>query len=156
MSSAVVHHYRATCVWEGSTGSGYSGYDRSHRGWARPAAADLEMTSDPAFLGDPNRLNPEQLLLMAAASCQLLSFLAVAARARLDVVGYRDEAEALMPSGDSPMRITKITLRPRITVRAPTEEELVSQLVERAHRECFIANSLRCEVAVEPQVCWTR
>jgi organic hydroperoxide reductase OsmC/OhrA len=29
------------------------------------------MSSDPAFLGNAGQLNPEQLLLMAAASCRL-------------------------------------------------------------------------------------
>ena len=66
------------------------------------------MSADPAFRGDATRMNPEQLLVMAAASCQLLSFLAVAARARLDVVAYEDEAEAAMPEGDRPVRIVSI------------------------------------------------
>ena len=77
----------------------------------------LDVSADPAFLGDPTLLNPEQLLLLAAVSCQLLSFLAVAARARLDVVEYRDDADAEMPEDDLPVRITRINLRPRITVR---------------------------------------
>ena len=44
--------------------------------------------------GDPAVLNPEQLLLMAASSCQMLWFLHLAAKARMDVVAYEDEAEA--------------------------------------------------------------
>lgn len=99
-------------------------------------------------------MNPEQLLVLSASSCQLLSFLAVAARARIDVVDYRDSAEAVMPEDDRPMRITRIVLRPEITVSAsdsagPTDEKL-RHLCEAAHRECFIANSLRTEVVVEP------
>jgi uncharacterized OsmC-like protein len=89
---------------------------------------------------------------MAAASCQLLSFLAVAARARVDVVGYRDDAEGEMPEDERPMRITRITLRPRITVRGDVSEDRVRHLVEVGHRECFISNSLRTEVVVEPTV----
>lgn len=152
MNSPVVHRYHAACTWKGSTGAGYDRYERSHLCEAEPALGELEMTSDPAFRGDPDRLNPEQLLLMAAASCQLLSFLAVAARSRIDVVAYRDEAEAVMPEREVPMRITNITLRPRITVRPPADEELVLRLAERAHLECYIANSLRCEVPLRPEV----
>ena len=97
-------------------------------------------------------MNPEQLLVMAASSCQLLSFLAVCARARLDVVAYEDEGEGEMPEADRPVRITRITLRPRITINGDVGEERVRHLVEVAHRECFIANSLRTEIVVEPVI----
>ena len=90
------------------------------------------------------------LLLAAAVSCQLLSFLAVAARARLDVVEYRDDADAEMPEDVEPVRITRIVLRPRITVRGQVAESRLAHLVEVAHRECFITNSLRSDVVVEP------
>jgi organic hydroperoxide reductase OsmC/OhrA len=89
---------------------------------------------------------------MAAASCQLLSFLAVAARARIDVVDYRDDAEGEMPEDEQPMWITRITLRPRITVRSNVNDDRVRHLVDVAHRECFIANSVKTEVVVEPVV----
>jgi organic hydroperoxide reductase OsmC/OhrA len=84
-----VHRYRARCSWSGSTGAGYEGYDRAHVAAAPPAATELRLSGDRAFLGDAALLNPEQLLVMAASSCQLLSFLALAARARVDVVSYR-------------------------------------------------------------------
>jgi organic hydroperoxide reductase OsmC/OhrA len=152
MSERPVHTFRALCSWSGSTAGGYPAYDRAHRGSAPPAEAELALSSDPAFLGDPARLNPEQLVVLAAASCQLLSFLAVAARARLDVRDYRDDATALMPEALRPVRISEIVLRPRITLVAGPTEERVRHLVEVAHRECFIANSLATPVRVEPLI----
>ena len=124
--------------------------DGRHRAVAPPAPETLELSSDPAFRGDVALLNPEQLLVVAAASCQLLSFLAVAARARIDVVDYQDDADGEMPDDDRPMRITRITLRPRITIRGVVDEARIRHLVEVAHRECFIANSLSTEVVIEP------
>jgi len=112
----------------------------------------LTMSSDPAFRGDPAHLNPEQLLLAAAVSCQLLSFLAVAARARIDVVAYSDDAEADMPEDDPPMRITAIRLRPTITVAAGTNVDRIDRLVEVAHKECFIANSLTSAMDIRATV----
>lgn len=146
------HRYAVRCEWTGSTGAGYDAYDRAHRVSAPPAGAVVTMSADPAFLGRGELLNPEQLLLAAASSCQLLAFLAVAARARVDVVAYEDTAEALMPEDDTPMRITAIHLRPRITVRGGGDEERVVRLVELAHRECFIANSLRTEIRISPTI----
>jgi organic hydroperoxide reductase OsmC/OhrA len=148
---ATVHRYAARVAWSGSTGGGYERYDRSHEASCPPAAPALGLSSDPAFGGDPGRLNPEQLLVLAASSCQLLTFLAVAARARVDVVGYEDDAEGVMPEDERPMRIARIVLRPRIAVRGATPEARLRELVETAHRQCFIANSVTCELVLEPR-----
>ena len=102
--------------------------------------------------GDPSLLNPEQLLVMAASSCQLLWFLHLAAKARIDVVAYEDDASAVMPEDDQPMRITEITLRPRITVSGNAGEERIRKLVDTAHEHCYIANSLNSSMVIEPTV----
>ena len=102
--------------------------------------------------GDPAVLNPEQLLLMAASSCQMLWFLHLAAKARIDVVAYDDEAVALMPQDIEPVRITEIALRPRITVTGDPSEERIHKLVDTAHEYCFIANTLNSAMSVEPSV----
>jgi organic hydroperoxide reductase OsmC/OhrA len=146
------HHYRAECAWTGSTGVGYDSYVRAHTVRCPPADASLDLTSDPSFLGDARRLNPEQLLLAAAVSCQLLAFLAVAARARIDVLTYEDHAEAEMPEADLPMRITQIRLRPHITLAPGPSVEKVARLVEVAHHECFIANTLSCAMDIAPTI----
>lgn len=152
--SAHVHRYAVTCAWHGSTAVGYDEYDRTHSINAADGSADTQITlsSDPAFRGDPALLNPEELLVMAASSCQLLSFLAVAARARVDVVDYHDTAVGTMPGDQRPMWVTQIVLRPAITVRGDVSEDRIRHLCEVAHSECFIANSVRTEITVEPTV----
>lgn len=153
------HRYAASVRWEGSTGSGYRAYDRTHEASTDPATVALALSADPTFRGDPARLNPEQLLLLAAASCQLLSFLAIAARERLDVIGYEDAAAGEMPHAPgTPMAITRIVLRPRVTVRAGADADpdaltaRVAALLEQAHDECYVANSLRTEITLEPEI----
>ena len=145
------HSYRTTVTCAGSTGVGYEHYDRRHE-IALPPSAEALTAADPAFRGNPELTNPEQLLLAAASSCQLLSFLAVAARARVDVLSYSDQAEALMPEDDLPVRITRITLRPRIVVAEGTDIAKVTRLVDLAHRECYIANTVSSEMLLEPVI----
>ena len=147
-----MHHYRVTTRWTGSTGVGYEAYDRTHEVSTTPVTETLTLSADPAFRGDPARLDPEELFVIAASSCQLLSFLAVAARARIDVVEYDDYAEGVMPDDVRPMRITEIVLRPRITVRGSVSEERVRHLCEVAHRECYIANSVTTQITVDPAI----
>jgi organic hydroperoxide reductase OsmC/OhrA len=146
------HHFAAACHWQGSTADGYEDYSRSHTMTAPPATRSLSMSSDPAFHGNPQHLNPEQLLLMAAVSCQMLSFLAIAARSRLDVVEYRDQAEAFMPMDDKPIRITRIILRPRVEIKGKADEAHVRQCLHTAHEQCFIANSLKTTMEIIPKI----
>jgi organic hydroperoxide reductase OsmC/OhrA len=148
--SAAIHRFRATCTWTGTTAVGVDAYDRTHGASTPPAVAEQTLSADPVFHGDPELPNPEQLLVLAASSCQLLSFLAVAARARVDVVGYHDAAEGVMPEDDRPMRITRIVLQPHISVAGDVDDERLTHLCEVAHEHCFIANSLSAEVVVEP------
>lgn len=110
------------------------------------------MSSDPHFGGDSALRNPEQLLAMAASSCQLLSFLAVAARARLDVVGYQDRAVAAMTEGDGPTWVELIELRPPIELAPGSRVDRIERLVQLAHQECFIARSLRSGMRIEASV----
>jgi len=142
-----VNRYEAKVSWEGSTGLGWDHYDRTHLATAPPAEHELTLTTGESK-GDPRHLNPEQLVVMAASSCQMLWFLHLAAKARIDVTSYEDSAEGEMPEG----RLTKIVLRPRIVVAPGPAEERVKHLAELAHHECNIANSLNSEVLVVPEV----
>ena len=143
------HHYATTLMWTGDTGSGYAGYGRAHD--VQIGGDIVTLSADAAFRGDASLPNPEQLLLAAASSCQLLSFLAVAARAGVAVLAYRDDATAVMPAGTTPMRVTRVHLAPRIEVRG-VDAAVVRRLVHDAHDACFVANSLSAEVVVVPEV----
>src|SRR5205807_1250115 len=125
---AKTHRYTSRTHWRGDTGLGWEHYDRAHRASSPPAEQELTLTTGEAK-GDPSQLNPEQLVVMAASSCQLLWFLHLASKARVDVVEYEDDAEAEMPEHDPPVRLTKIVLRPRIVVKPGPTEERVHKLV---------------------------
>jgi organic hydroperoxide reductase OsmC/OhrA len=139
--------FAATTSWTGSTADGWEHYDRAHVARADPALQELTVTTAEER-GNPDHLNPEQLLLMAASSCQMLWFLHLAAKARVDVVAYEDRCEAEMPED----RLERVMLRPQITLRGDTGEDRVLRLCELAHRECNIAKSLSCPVEVAPRI----
>ena len=144
----MIHRYETRLRWTGSTGLGWEGYDRAHEASAPPAEQRLTLTTGEAQC-DPRHLNPEQLLVMAASSCQMLWFLHLAAKARIDVVEYEDEATAAMPEGAA---LSEIVLRPRIVLGSEAGEERVAKLVRTAHEHCNVAASLRTPIAVEPRV----
>jgi organic hydroperoxide reductase OsmC/OhrA len=145
------NRYETRVHWTGSTGLGWEHYDRTHVATATGAEQEVRVTTGEAK-GDPTILNPEQLLLMAASSCQMLWFLHLAAKARIDVVEYEDDAIALMPTDQEPVRITEITLRPRIVVAGQVDQARVEKLARLAHEHCFVANSLNSQMTLQPTI----
>lgn len=146
-----INTYETRVHWTGSTGLGWENYDRTHLAAAPGAEQEVRLTTGESK-GDSSILNPEQLLLMAASSCQMLWFLHLAAKARVDVLEYEDSATALMPTDRQPVRITEITLRPRIVVAGDASEARVRKLANTAHEHCFVANSLNAQMTLQPTV----
>lgn len=146
------HTYTTELSWTGSTGDGYRRYSRDHVGSAPPAEVQIALSADAAFRGDGRRLNPEQLLVLAASSCQLLSFLAVAAQHGIEVLEYRDTASGVMDDSRAPARIDRVRLTPVVTVAAGVDHAEVLRLAHLAHEGCYIANSISSDVTLEVEV----
>ncbi|MCJ1678579.1 OsmC family protein [Streptomyces sp. APSN-46.1] len=146
------HAYRTRLHWDGSTAGGIRAYSRDHTAVATPATAQVELSADPAFRGNPDRLNPEQLVVMAASSCQMLSFLGAAARAGVDVLAYDDEATSHLDLTAEPARLAAIHLRVTVRTAAGTDESKVQEIAVRAHHACYVANSLSVPVEVSTTV----
>jgi organic hydroperoxide reductase OsmC/OhrA len=145
------NRYETRVHWTGSTGLGWEHYDRTHVATAADAEQEVRVTTGESK-GDPTILNPEQLVLMAASSCQMLWFLHLVAKARIDVVEYEDDAVALMPTDQDPVRITEIELRPRIVVSTEVDPARVEKLAHLAHEHCFVANSLNSQMTLSPTI----
>lgn len=130
------------------------GYSRAHV-WRFDGGVELPASSAPTSvpppLSDPDAVDPEEALAAAVASCHMLFFLALAAKAGRVVDRYEDRAEALLERDDrGRMSVTRVTLRPRIVWGGPAPDaETLAGFHEQAHRLCYIANSIRGEVVVE-------
>ena len=108
-------------------------------------------SSAPEYSGNPEASNPEELLASALASCHMLTFLTIAAKSGYNVLSYKCKAEALLDKNEEGrLAITTIKLIPTIIFsneKSATEEQLKS-LHEKAHRNCFIAQSLKTKIEI--------
>ncbi len=148
------HSYAVTVEWLGNRGTGTSGYRDYGREHVVRAAGkhDLEGSSDRVFHGNPERWNPEELLLAALTQCHLLSYLHVAANAGVVVTAYTDAAVGTMvQTPDGGGRFTSATLRPRVTIAAG-DPEAARRLHADANAMCFIAASVNFPVHHEPEI----
>jgi organic hydroperoxide reductase OsmC/OhrA len=148
------HRFDCRLVWTGaSTGPirSYESYDRAYR-VEFDGKPTLLGSAAPAFRGNPSLHNPEDLLMASLAACHCLTYLALAARAKLEVVAYEDRATGTMAKIDGRIRFREVTLRPRVWVVPGSDRERACVLHEQAHEGCFIANSVNFPVAHQPEV----
>jgi organic hydroperoxide reductase OsmC/OhrA len=147
------HHFAARLIWTGAARGPTRDYDAYSRDYRIEVEGKLplEGSSDPAFRGDAGRHNPEDLLVMALSACHMLSYLALCARAGIEVVAYEDQASGMMAIKDGRMRFVEVTLAPHVTIAAG-DLGRATALHDEAHAICFIANSVNFPVLHLPTV----
>ncbi len=147
------HRYALTVTWTGNTGQGtatYRGYRRTHT-VAAEGPPQLLGSADHTFRGDPERWNPEQLLLASLAQCHMLSYLHVCVDAGVVVTQYVDRATgSMITEPDGSGRFTAVVLRPEVTVADEIMVKAATEAHHRANELCFIANSVNFQVRHEP------
>jgi organic hydroperoxide reductase OsmC/OhrA len=146
--------HRVTIDWKRETPDfAYETYNRDHD-WHFDAGITLRGSAAPAYKGGESCVDPEEAFVASLSSCHMLTFLAIACKKRLTVDSYRDQAVGILAKDSAGnLAITKVALRPEVRFsgeKQPTTEEL-RQLHDQAHHACFIANSVKTEVVVEPQ-----
>jgi organic hydroperoxide reductase OsmC/OhrA len=150
--------YQATVRWlRGNAEFARQQYTRGHtwhfdEGVTVPASASPHVVKAPWAVAAA--VDPEEALVAALASCHMLFFLSDASRAGFIVEKYEDAAEGLMAkNADGKMAVTVITLRPEVTFSGtgPTAEQF-AKLHDGAHGQCYIANSIRSEMRLEPRM----
>ncbi|MCO5160482.1 MAG: OsmC family protein [Mesorhizobium sp.] len=98
---------------------------------------------------NPVGVDPEEMFVASIASCHMLWFLDFARRAKVEVLSYEDNAEGLLENtADGRTWITKVTLRPKVEISGDAGD--LDAIHHQAHEACFIANSVKTEITVEP------
>jgi organic hydroperoxide reductase OsmC/OhrA len=149
------HSYDVRVAWTGNTGAGTAGYAGYRRDTVTTAGAKgpLLGSSDPNFRGDPDRWNPEDLLLTSLSQCHLLWYLDLVARAGVVVTDYVDDPTATMVlNADGSGQFQRVVLRPSVTITEAADRPRALELHSRAHDMCFIARSVNFPVDCEPTV----
>ena len=150
-------HHTATIRWQrGDADFLDRRYSRAHTmsfdgGAVVPGSSSPHVV--PLPMSDASAVDPEEAFVAALASCHMLWFLDIASRAGFVVDAYEDAADGRMGrNAAGKLVVDLVTLRPRTRFargRAPDAAEL-ARLHHVAHEECFLANSVRCEIRCEP------
>jgi len=116
--------------------------------------SDITIIGDaaPDWNGNSKYNNPEQTLAASLSSCHMMTFLALAAKMSWPVQSYSDKAVATLgKNSQGKMSVINIELNPKVEFSEDFTigKKEIKEVQERAHRYCFIANSLSKEVQVK-------
>jgi organic hydroperoxide reductase OsmC/OhrA len=150
--------HRATVEWTLTDGDFLKGkYSRVHT-WTFDGGMVVKASPTPAVVpapySDPSAVDPEEAFVAAISSCHMLTFLYVASRAGFEVLSYHDPAVGVLSKDAQGIPwISTVDLKPQIVYRqglSPTSD-VEQQLHARAHKQCFIANSVKTDVRIASQ-----
>ena len=147
------HEYHSKLTWTGNLGEG----TKSYNSYSRAYSIDIENkisingSSDPIFLGDKTKHNPEELLVSSISSCHMLWFLHLASSKGIIVLDYIDNAKGVMKENeDGSGYFESVTLNPMVTITDISRVDEANELHQQANKYCFIANSLNFKVKHHP------
>jgi organic hydroperoxide reductase OsmC/OhrA len=144
--------HRITLNWsKGEAPFTYETYPRNHQIVFKDGAEQLTVSASSAYKGDAAKADPEDLLVAALSSCHMLSFLALAAKKKLTVLSYQDDAVGFLEQEGGKLWMARTILRPKVIFETDPAADTLAQLHHLAHESCFIANSVKTEVRVEPR-----
>ncbi len=148
--------FGAEVIWKRKEGEIFTDrrYSRGHV-WRFDGGIEVLASSSPHVVPLPysvaENVDPEEAFVAALSSCHMLFFLHFASDAGLVIDHYCDAAIGKMEKVDGKTMITKVTLRPDVRYGGTQPDvDLIADLHHRAHEACFLANSVKSEVVVEP------
>jgi len=149
--------YTATITWErGDASFTDQRYSRVHR-WRFDGGLEVPASASPHHvripMSDPAAVDPEEAFVAALSSCHMLYFLYIAAKRAIVVERYEDEAEGEMhANAEGRQAITRVVLRPSVAYGSEVDVDTDAAMHHEAHELCYIANSVRSEIVVEPRI----
>lgn len=141
--------HRIALSWtDGGKPFTYDAYPREHTVTFKTGQA-VTVSASPVYKGDGVHADPEDLLVAALSSCHMLSFLAICTKKKITVQSYDDDATGLLENDGGKIWLARVTLRPQVVCNA--DAATLAQIHHLAHQACFIANSVKTAVLVEPR-----
>lgn len=138
--------HKVQVTWEKQGEFSHEGFQRQHTATASNQSIIM------AGANTPDHVDPEQALTFSLASCHMLTFLALAAKKRLVVAEYEDDAVGVLgQNADGKSFVERIILRPKVQFEGKTPDaDALRKMHDKAHDHCFIANSVLSAVVIEP------
>ncbi len=149
------HNYEIKIEWTGNEGHGtlnYKSYSRNHTVSGKGKYNEILASSDPSFLGDKSRYNPEDLFLSSISACHMLWYLHLCSVNKIIVSTYVDNATGVMEeTKDGSGKFKEVSLNPLVTIENEELRKKANELHYEANKMCYIANSCNFKIGHNPK-----
>lgn len=149
------HNYEIKVEWIGNVGNGtlnYKSYNRNHKISANGKYEEINGSSDPDFLGDKTKYNPEDLFISSISACHMLWYLHLCSANQIVVTEYIDHATGIMEETENGSgKFTEVTLNPTVKITNADLIDKANKLHSEANKMCFIANSCNFKIGHNPK-----
>jgi len=137
------HHYETTVEWT-------AGRQGTVTAPGRPAIA---IGVPPEFGGSDDTWSPEHLCAASVNACVMLTFAIIAGNSKVAFRAYSATATATLEKVEGAGTVvTRVAVSPRVTIGPEVDRAKIERLVKMAERNCYISNSLKATVTVEPEI----
>ena len=137
------HQYETTVQWS----------EKSRGTLTAAPRSEVTIGAGPEFGGTDDVWSPEHLCVAAVNACVMLTFISIATNSKLAFRAYSAAATGTLEKVEGRgMVITRIVVKPRITVGPDTDRAKLDRIIKMAEKNCFISNSLKAEVTLEPEI----
>jgi organic hydroperoxide reductase OsmC/OhrA len=113
---------------------------------------EFRVASPPEFQGEAGVWTPEDLFVGAVNACSMSTFLAYAQKKELSFLSYQSRAVGILEFSEGKYWFTRILLKPEIIVGSIEDAALAEKVLYEAHNACFLTNSVKSEVVLEPEI----
>ena len=132
------HSYTVNLSWE---------HDRKGIMSSPELPTKIEVATPPEFdKGMPNIWSPEHLFTASVVSCFMTTFLAIAEYSKLEYIKFSCNAEGILEKIDGKYLMTKIILKPELTIAELDKMERAQRILEKSEAACLISNSIKSEI----------
>ena len=143
MNEPLAYFYDTTLEWTGARQGTLTA----------PGLPALTVAAPPEFRGHAGIWTPEHLDVAAVNTCFMTTFLALAELSKFEFASFTCNASGkLEKSMEHGSQITEIRLQPKLVIRHERDQERAGRVLEKAAQNCFISNSIKTTVPLEPEI----
>ncbi len=107
----------------------------------------------PEFKGREGVWAPEHLFVASLNSCYMLTLLAIAEFSKIAIVSCSSSAKGKLEKvAGNGYQVTEIVVKPRVVIASANDLARLPRIFEKAKENCFISNSIKSAIKIEPEV----
>jgi peroxiredoxin-like protein len=134
--------YEAVGEWKGARGISLTG----------AGLPDIAAGAPPEFGGRDRQWSPEHLLVASLNTCYMLTLLTIAENSKIRIASFSSSAQGKLEKGAAGYQITEILIMPKVVLESANDLGRMPRILEKAKENCFISNSIKAAVKLEPDL----